>query len=611
VKTAGRWASLALVGAALASTISGCGTTAAFGLTGHDNDPDLLGAALARRQLAATPAPLGGKPRAYLAVSGKPRKLVAFDLEAGKALWTVEADIASRVAVGADFVVTLEGTNLVARESSTGAVRWQFSPPGAYLGHAADASRVYFVYRVDQGKSATWWLAALDGKAGALLWSAAAEGQLGAPAASGGLVLSPFLTQWLSIVDAATGEPLTRIRATEQQISLVRTTSDAAWFGSTEGVFRLDTRAASGKRKDSTYGTVTLPPQLAEATYGPDAYDQVQTGYTANDRRRILWRGAATGEGAFEFSGGVVGVHYFRFIFGYAVDGTLKWAYSNPRVELVASDHLGSVIAAVSAAGDVLAIDPTTGTLLHKATLEGAGGQVLGATFDADGWRPSDAGATPPETVQALVAIARDRDARFDKVKELAVTSLAKLSGPEVTKDLLGILADDRAPPRLKEAVVDVLMKRQDPEGLGPVATALAAERDDYIDNETAQNVSALARIVMSLKGTKIDDFDQQAAVIALVDHLNAPETALPDLIAVIRAIAAIGGSDGRAALRTHLLVYRDDPDLAANADWRKAVVDAVAAGGASDKEAIRFVASDPRSNPELAEYARTAIDAE
>jgi hypothetical protein len=34
------------------------------------------------------------------------------------------------------------------------------------------------------------------------LWKLDAEGQLGAPSAHGGLVYAPFLTQWLSIVDA-------------------------------------------------------------------------------------------------------------------------------------------------------------------------------------------------------------------------------------------------------------------------------------------------------------------------------------------------------------------------------------------------------------------------
>jgi outer membrane protein assembly factor BamB len=596
--------------AAALVALAACSGGSTFGLTAHDNDPTLLQSALSRRQLPAKASPVGGSARMYAVIAGKPKKLVAFDLASGKTAWTVDADVASRVAIGGTFVVALEGANLVARDSQSGAVKWQSKPSGAFLGVAADAASAYYVSRVDQGQRATWWLTALDGATGAVRWSADAEGQLGAPAAQGGLVLSPFLTQWLSIVDAQTGEPLTRIRATEHQISFARTTSDAAWFGSTEGVFRLDPRAASGTRKDSTYGAITLPPQLAEVTYGPDAYDAVQAGYTANDRRRILWRADAAGDGPLHFAGDIVGVHYFRFVFGYGVDGVLKWAYSNPRVELVASEHAGTVIAAVSASGDIIALDPLTGALRHKVSLEGAGGQVLGATFDADGWEPSGESAKPAETVAALVSIARDRDARFDKVKELAVTALAALAGASVTADLLSILADDRAPVRLKEAVVDVLMKRKDPAGLPAVAAALAAERTDYIDNDRAQNVGALARVIASLKGMKIDDDARAQAVGALVEHLNAPDTDLPELISVAKALAAIGGVDGAAALRTHLLIYRDDKDLAANPDWQRAVVDGLLAAGApNDREAVRFVAEDPRSDDTLAAYAREAVD--
>jgi outer membrane protein assembly factor BamB len=594
-----------------AAAVVGCGGATAFNLSSHDNDPSKLAAALAVRKLPAAPSPIGGKPRVYMVVSGKPKKLVAFDLDQGKPAWTVDAEIASRIAVGGDFVVALEGSDLVGRDAATGQQRWKHHPDGVFLGVASDATQAYYVTRIDQGKKATWWLTALDGKSGGVRWSEDADGQLGAPIAQGGLVLSPFLTQWLSIVDAQTGAPLTRIRATEHQISFVRATSDAAWFGSPEGVFRLDSRAATGTRKDSTYGSVALPPQLAETTYGPDAYDPVQAGYTAHDRRRILWRGEIGGaDGPLRFTGDVVGVHYSRFVFGYGIDGAMKWAYSHPRVELVASAHLGGVIAAVSASGDVIAIDPATGALRHKVTLPQAGGQILGGTFDADGWQPSSEGATSVETVAALVAIARDRDARFDKVKELAVTALAALSGPNVTSDLLSILDDDRAPARLKDAVVDVLIRRKDPAGLNALAVALANEKSDYIDNATAQNVGAIARVIASLAGEKLPDDARTLAVAALVDHLTAPDIDLAELISVIRALAAIGGVDGAAALRTHLLVYRDDEELAGNLDWRKAVVDGLLAAGApNDREAVRFIAEDPRTAPDLAAYAREAAD--
>jgi hypothetical protein len=41
--------------------------------------------------------------------------------------------------------------------------------------------------------------------------------------------------------------------------------------------------------------------------------------------------------------------------------------------------------------------------------------------------------------------------------------AMAKLPGGEVTKELMAILADNRAPQKLKDTVVDLLVERKDP----------------------------------------------------------------------------------------------------------------------------------------------------
>ena len=153
----------------------------------------------------------------------------------------------------------------------------------------------------------------------------------------------------------------------------------------------------------------------------------------------MLWSSEPS-EGPLKFTNEGFAVHYFRYVFGFDLTGKLKWAYSNPRVELIASEHTGKAILGVSATGEVVALDPKTGAVMMKKSL-GTSAQVLGATFDADGWAPGGA-EQPVETVAALVQIARDRDARFDRVKELAVAAMAKLPGGEVTKELLAILAE-------------------------------------------------------------------------------------------------------------------------------------------------------------------------
>src|SRR6185436_10436678 len=190
----------------------------------------------------------------------------------------------------------------------------------------------YVVTREGTEQKPQWYLAAYDAASGRQLWRAdPADGQLGAPVAHAGLVYSPFLTQWLIVVDGKTGSPLARLRGIDEQISVVRATSRTAYYGSKHGVFALDIRAATGKRSEATYGQAKIPPQLDRTSYGVDLYDTVQSSYTAADRARVLWSSVPTDDGPMKFTNDSYAVHYFRYVFGFDLQGNLAWAYSNPR----------------------------------------------------------------------------------------------------------------------------------------------------------------------------------------------------------------------------------------------------------------------------------------
>lgn len=599
--------SFALVAAAALAVAAGCGPKAVFGLTSDDNNPDALGKALAVRKL---PGAVGvtnalGKPLVLAVASGTPRKLIAWDAEAGATLWTVDADVQSRVSVAGELVVAREGSKVVVRSVRDGKPRGSIAVSGELVGATTDGDQVYVVWQ-SQGSTRPVWTLAAFGPDGGQRWKSEAPGALGAPAAQGGLVFSPFLKQWLAVIDARTGAQLTRVRGIDEEIAFVRTTSDAAWFGSKAGIFRVDVKAAAGTRAGSTYGTTTLPRQLATATYDRDAFDPVQAGYTAFDRKRVLWRAAATGDG-FRFDGDQIVVHFFRFVFGLTRGGDLRWAYSHPRVELVASDHAGAVVVAVAADGSVVALDPATGATRASGKIDG-GGQILGATFDCDGWAPAGAGE-PPATVAALVAIARDRDARFDEIKQLAVASLAKLEGPDVTRDLLAIVQDGRTPTKLRDSVIELLVSRKDPSGL-PALLAALEPRYDFITGTEPVAVGVVARAIAGLADRGLAEADRARALAALAVQVDDPATPATDRLDLVRAMIAIGQGAERPRLRDLLLIERADPAFAREADLVEAVIRALAAGGVEDRESVRFVASDPRSAAPVAAAARAALAA-
>jgi len=600
-----RLLSIALLGA---FGLVACGPKSMFRLTSEDNDRTAISAALAKRKLPEQPAPLNvaRTPRMFVVQNGAPRTIVAYDLATSSVMWKMDADVKSRVWVGGDFILTLEGKQLVARDQKTGTPRWKIGVSGQFIGASADRDRAYATWREGTDAKPTWILAGLEASSGKELWRAPSEGELGAPSAHGGIVFSPFLRQWLYLVDGATGQQLARLRGIDEQISTVRVTSRTTYFGSRQGVFALDARAASGKRTDATYGQAKIPPQLDRTSYGIDLYDQVQTGYTAADRARVLWSSVPSESGPMKFTGDTYAVHYFRYMFGFDLNGELVWAYSNPRVELVASEHTGSAIIGISSTGEIVVLDPKTGALREKKSL-GLGQPVLGATFDADGWVPQG-DEEKVTTVAALVSIARDRDARFDRVKELAVASLAKLPGGEVTKELLAVLSDKRAPQKLKDTVVEMLAKRKDPASLPVLADQLAIH-SDFLAKTEAESLSAVAKAIASLGGAKLDAKVVGPALVALQSHLDDPATQTPDLIMVIRAMAAIGAGAERGPLASHLLLYHADDDVGGDGAWQTAIVTALDThGGPGEHELLRQVAADPRTKPGLATAIKDAL---
>ncbi len=587
--------------------VSVCGPKrGAFNLTSDDNNADALGRALAVRTLPPSPGPLNSRqlPLVFAVATGTPRQLIAFDLAAGQPLWSIDADIQSRVVVAGDLVVAREGTGVTVRNLADGAVRTTIAIPGDLVGATTDGEQVYAVWASQRGDTPVWTVAAFTPDGGPR-WSNESPGALGAPAAQGGLVLLPFLKQWLSIIDARRGVQLTRIRGVDEEIGMLRMTSDGAFFGSKAGAFRLDGRAAAGTRAGATYGKATLPPELASADYGRDVFDPVQAGYSAFDRKRVLWRAAPGGDGPMRFTDDIVAVHFFRFIFGLGLDGSLRWAYSQPRVELVASEHAGTVLVGLAADGALVALDPVTGAVRASATIA-AKAPLIGATFDVDGWAPTGSGETPA-TLQALVAIARDRDARFEGIKQYAVASLAKLEGPDVTRDLLAIVQDPRTPAKLSETVVGLVIGRKDPLGLPALLAALAPARD-YIEGTGPIALSVVARAIAALGDRDLTAEQRAQALAALTAQLDDPATPPGDRLELVRAMIAIGKGGERPRLRRELVTYRADPELGVDVDLVATLSAALAAGDQQDRETLRLIAEDPRSIPQVASAARAAL---
>jgi hypothetical protein len=399
------------------------------------------------------------------------------------------------------------------------------------------------------------------------------------------LLAVPVDSQYVILLDAASGAELAQVLSTAEAATFVRALPEGMFYGS-RGVFLLSPSTARGSRREPGYLLAQLP-AFVRPFYWYDGYRAEQTQYSAIDRNHILWRVAVEGERA-RFRDDTVVVHDYRFLFGFdATSGALRWAYSHP-TDAVASTDTGSVIAFVGAEGDIAAVDRLTGARRYEAHLPGE--VVRAATFDADGFSPPAAANAAPDVVATLGGIVKDPDKRFPELKLFAIDELGRIPGREATGKLLEILSERGLPPLAVQKASEALAARKDAQSGDLLAAALRAHAD-YAEGRAAPPIDFLARAVGALGPSG------RAAAPELVGQLRQPETTTPAAAQIARAFVAIGAEDAVPALRDYLTMYRGDPAQDADPSALIAAAEAlIKLGGAQDRRLLLFVAEEPHT---------------
>ena len=580
--------------AAAALLLSACATSP-YHRAGNAGE---VASALARSQAPASPS----RSLVFLVLGGAagPR-IAAYDLSASRLLWTQAGEVTTRIAVGGDVIIhgappaTGRGGLIVARDIGNGAVLWQrpLAADERLAGYDIDANAVYVVAQTmgagTHGSNGS--VVALDPRTQAVRWRhELPTGRVAGPAVRGGLLAVPVDSQYVILLDATTGGELAQVLSTAEAATFVRALPEGMFYGS-RGVFLLSPATARGSRQSSGYLLAQLPP-FVRPFYWYDLYRPEQAQYSAIDRNHILWRVAVEGERA-RFRDDTVVVHDYRFLFGFdATSGALRWAYSHPE-DAVASTDTGSVIAFVSADGDIAAVDRVTGARRYQARLPGE--MVRAATFDAEGFSPKLAGAEggagpAPNTVATLGAIVADPDRRFPDLKLFAIEEIARQPGREATSKLLDILGERGLTPLAIQKASEALTARKDTQSGDLLAAALRIHAD-YAEGRGAPPVDFLARAVAALGPSG------RTAAPELVGQLRQPEITTPAAAQIAHALVATGAEEAIPALRDFLTMYRADPANDADPSALIAVAEAlIKLGGAADRRLLLFVAEEPHT---------------
>jgi outer membrane protein assembly factor BamB len=573
----------------------------------HGGDPALLKRALDRAGAgSAGPINATGRPMAFVVFSRAGNaglELTAFDLESGSARWTQAVDVEGRVAVARTVVV--HGTRaggLVAHDLATGAVKWQHSPEGGMvrLGYAAGGDLIAEVLQSktagDSARSAI--VIGYDAASGSRRFRREVEGPAGAPVVFRDLVAVPRQSQWVTLLDRS-GDVMAEILSRKEAATFVRALPEGLFFGST-GIFMASPATALADKAGPGYLEAKVPP-FVRPLYNPDLYRRSDASYSAVDRNRLLWRVTPAGQAA-KFSDGNVVVHNFRFFFAIdASSGALRWAYNQPRTDAISSDHTGPAVVFVTTEGHVKALDAASGRPTYEGALPGVGAlSVVGATFDADGWAPQKGGAAEP-LPKVLSSMIFDPDKRFSDVRMFALEQLTKLSGPEVTRELLHALdAGDVIPSPVLKKAMDVLVARQDRQLLGVYMDALRVH-PDFVEDHQPKRLDFYARAVAALKAKE--------AVPLLVEYLRLPETDLEAVSEIAEAVIALDAKQSIEPFGDFLLQYRADPAFAAHPTPLVAASNVLLKlGGTKEKSLLHFIAEEPQTVEPLAEHLRRAL---
>jgi outer membrane protein assembly factor BamB len=460
----------------------------------------------------------------------------------------------------------------------------------------ADSQHLFYVVEKTKPSPghALAYLVALDAKTGRQKWQRESSARLGAPVVKSGKVFVPLQRQAIAILDGNRGAEEARLRARDDTLLWVRSSEEGLLYGGNKGIYWMDRQAASGLRRQSSYLPLDIPSTMKPRPIAWwDGYNTALSNYTAYDRNRLLWQAAPTKK---NFLKDTVFIHHYRFFF--ALDSTatknnslpkLRWAYSYPRHDIVASTFTGDNLLLITAHGHLLVLDPRNGyPLLEKALKM----RVKGAAFDVQGYKLTAATAHPPRKIdlrQSLKTVIWDPDRRFSDIKLFCVNELAALKDKKVPADLVEILTDEKISPAVYQAASEALVARHDQQAIPLYLKVLKKNHYSFLRSTQAKAVDVMARALADLKAPE--------AVKPLLLHLADHETPLAVLVEIIKALTVIGDISIIEPLKDFLLTYRCDPLFLEAPDVLNLAGEALfKLGGEEEKQLLSFIQNDPHT---------------
>ena len=570
--------------------LSGCAetlNTPAFSPVFADNQAESLAPVLAAipSAHAARPSNAEGASMIFATTHAPNRKLVAVDLTTGQVKWSAPFDAMTRPENLGDVVVASDRESLVAFDASNGTRLWS-APVGtlAYVGAARSEQTLVYVLSVGAGGGATriGEAHAVNARTGASLWKQSVTGVLGRPAATGGYLFLPWDSQNLAILNLATGIEEARVRSTDDVIAWVRAAHDGVYYGSPTDVYALDSRSISGKKTGSTFVAPHLAGLPGDPVVTPNGFLPMPGTRSARGRIRAYLEPQLNG-GALSIVGNTIFYTYFRYLFAFDIEGNAKWTRILDQDVIAAEETPGGLLVA-DERGTLRLLDAVTGAeKWHLSTnLE-----LDAALLDAPTFAPSGTAGEAKDLRTSLTEIALDPDNRLVPARAFAISLLARIQDPEITRDLLDLYAQRAMTNTLREAIGNALRTRRT--GTQYLVEALSRSYD-FLEGSASPPLQVIVPALV--------EANERSAVNGLLSQLMDHETPTAVLPALINAIVQLGDASSAPVLKSFVVLYHGDSALRETPEVLTAAAEGVFKLGGTDGRATLQKLAGESSTP-------------
>ena len=524
----------------------GCsGTPAAFATRYPDNvEPDfatVVNRAQAGAQRVTPPIAAGVTAAGHL---------YGYDLAAKRVLWETPARPRFSPLLAGNSIVIQEGGRVVGIDIKTGSPRFQFDAGDMHLvGADGVDDRAVIALTSGQGTYARSQVVLMNG--GQRVWNHTLAHPVGVPALTGDVVLVPWSNQYLSGLDANSGDEISRLRVRDGVISHAFVSAGHVYVGSEHGIAVLSHQLLAG---DLNSGAHYTPPDRelpGQPKFLYDAYANkpLPPPESAHSRVQLTWESAIGPSNAVTLTSNNLYLIFYRFVLALDQrDYTLRWAHTHD-VDVVGgrAQHDGIVLA--DAKGAVTYLGAETGSPLWREQNAPVSVDLeFPANQNAVGAARNPAVATLNLREQ-LATAARDPDARLVPVRLLAVQLLSEMPDAAATGDLVSLCEDDRTTITVRKAACKLLATRT----VGSEHVLRALQRHaSFLAATSAPPVGALAKAASAQKELR--------AAPLLISHLKDPNTPSEGLPDVVQALGELGDREAIEPLRGFLKLYHADP---------------------------------------------------